>query len=54
MSAEAGPELKEYLRIAGATRRPFRATTQSPVAAFVAQARAHPFALTLVDGPGAG
>jgi deazaflavin-dependent oxidoreductase (nitroreductase family) len=53
--AEAGPVLKEYLQIAGATRPYFRATTQSPVADFVAEARAHPvFALTLVDGPGAG
>lgn len=53
--AEAGPVLKEYLQIAGATRPYFRATTDSPVADFTAEASAHPvFALTLVGGAGAG
>lgn len=52
--AKAGPVLKDYLQIAGATRPYFRATVDSPVADFAAEAAAHPvFALTLVNGPGA-
>jgi deazaflavin-dependent oxidoreductase (nitroreductase family) len=44
--AEAGPILKRYLAIAGATRPYFRATRDSPVDAFVAEADRHPvFAL---------
>lgn len=45
--AEAGPILKRYLAIAGATRPYFLATKDSPVDAFIAEADRHPvFALT--------
>jgi deazaflavin-dependent oxidoreductase (nitroreductase family) len=44
---EAGPVLRRYLEIAGATRPYFAATRRSPVEAFVAEADRHPvFALT--------
>ena len=39
---EAGPILKQYVRIASATRPYFAASTDSPVAAFVAEADRHP------------
>jgi deazaflavin-dependent oxidoreductase (nitroreductase family) len=46
-AAEAGPVLKRYLAIAGATRPYFLATKDSPVDAFIAEADRHPvFALT--------
>ena len=52
---EAGPVLRKYVRIAGATRTYFAANVDSPVADFTAEAHQHPvFALTLVGGPGAG
>ena len=48
--AEAGPVLKEYLRIAGATRAYFVATKDAPVADFAAEAHHHPvFELTPVQ-----
>ena len=47
---EAGPVLKKYLAIAGATRSYFTATKDSPVAEFVAEAGVHPvFELTPID-----
>jgi deazaflavin-dependent oxidoreductase (nitroreductase family) len=39
---EAGPILKQYVQIASATRPYFAASTDSPVAAFVAEADRHP------------
>ena len=46
-AAEAGPVLKEYVRIAGATRPYFRARPDAPVSDFVAEAELHPvFELT--------
>jgi len=46
-AAEAGPVLKKYVAIAGATRSYFKATKDSPVAEFVAEAAVHPvFELT--------
>lgn len=39
---EAGPVLKAYLAITGPPRRYFRATPNSPVEEFVAEAAAHP------------
>ena len=49
-AAEAGPVLKEYLRIAGATRSYFAATKDAPAADFAAEAHHHPvFALTPVE-----
>ena len=46
-SQEAGPVLKRYVRIATATRPYFRATVDSPVEDFVAEADRHPvFELT--------
>ena len=41
-AAEAGPVLKEYLRVASATRPYFAARQDSPVADFVAEADRHP------------
>jgi deazaflavin-dependent oxidoreductase (nitroreductase family) len=41
-AAEAGPVLKEYVRIASATRPYFVARKDSPVADFVAEADRHP------------
>ena len=41
-AAEAGPVLKKYVAIAGATRSYFKATKDSPVAEFVAEAAVHP------------
>ena len=47
--AEAGPVLKEYVKIASATRSYFRASTDSTVADFVAEAGQHPvFEMTRV------
>lgn len=44
---EAGPVLKEYVRLARPTRPYFRATPDAPVEAFVAEADRHPvFELT--------
>jgi deazaflavin-dependent oxidoreductase (nitroreductase family) len=44
---EAGPVLKDYIRIAPATRRYFQAAKDSPVEDFVAEAGRHPvFELT--------
>ena len=40
-AAEAGPVLKKYVAIAGATRSYFKATKDSPVAEFVAEAAVH-------------
>ena len=46
-AAEAGPVLKKYVAIAGATRSYFKATEDSPVAEFVAEGAVHPvFELT--------
>jgi len=46
-AAEAGPVLKKYVAIAGATRSYFKATKDSPVSEFVAEAGVHPvFELT--------
>jgi|tagenome__1003787_1003787.scaffolds.fasta_scaffold20845607_1 deazaflavin-dependent oxidoreductase (nitroreductase family) len=46
-ATEAGPVLKRYIRIAGATRSYFAASKDSPVSAFVAEAGHHPvFELT--------
>jgi deazaflavin-dependent oxidoreductase (nitroreductase family) len=55
-ATEAGPVLKKYVAIAGATRSYFKATKDSPVAEFVAEAGVHPvFELTLTgDNPDAG
>jgi deazaflavin-dependent oxidoreductase (nitroreductase family) len=55
-AAEAGPVLKKYVAIAGATRSYFKATKESPVADFVAEAGVHPaFELTLTgDIPDTG
>jgi hypothetical protein len=39
--AEAGPILKRYLAVAGATRPYFHATKDSPVDVFVAEADQH-------------
>ena len=51
-AAEAGPVLKKYLTIAGATRPYFTATRDSPVEEFVAEAGKHPvFALTEIARP---
>jgi deazaflavin-dependent oxidoreductase (nitroreductase family) len=48
---EAGPVLKKYVAIAGATRSYFKATKDSPVAEFVAEAGVHPvFELTSSGG----
>ena len=48
-ATEAGPVLKKYVAIAGATRSYFKATKDAPVAEFVAEADAHPvFELTQV------
>jgi hypothetical protein len=41
-AAEAGPVLKRYVTIATKTRAQFRATRDSPVGDFVAQADRHP------------
>ena len=41
-AAEAGPVLKQYVQVATATRPYFRATADSPVQAFVAEADRHP------------
>src|SRR3954447_2127929 len=41
-ATEAGPVLKRYIRIAGATRSYFAASKDSPVSAFVAEAGHHP------------
>jgi deazaflavin-dependent oxidoreductase (nitroreductase family) len=50
-AAEAGPILKKYVAIAGATRSYFKAAKDSPVADFVAEAGVHPvFELTPTDG----
>jgi hypothetical protein len=47
---KAGPVLKRYVAIAGATRRYFQADQHAPVERFVAEAEHHPvFELTLVD-----
>jgi deazaflavin-dependent oxidoreductase (nitroreductase family) len=44
---QAGPILKDYLKIAGATKTYFEATKNSPVADFTAEASRHPvFELT--------
>lgn len=49
-AAQAGPVLKRYVAVATATRPYFKATKDSPVAQFVAEAREHPvFALTPID-----
>ncbi|HEU4425524.1 MAG TPA: nitroreductase family deazaflavin-dependent oxidoreductase [Pilimelia sp.] len=49
-AAEAGPILKRYIGVASATRPYFRATLDSPVADFVAEADRHPvFKLTPID-----
>lgn len=55
-ATEAGPVLKKYVAFAGATRSYFKATKDSPVAEFVAEAGAHPvFELTLTgDNPDVG
>ncbi len=51
-SERAGPILKEYLKIAGATKTYFEATKGSPVADFTAEASRHPvFELTLIADP---
>jgi deazaflavin-dependent oxidoreductase (nitroreductase family) len=48
-AAEAGPVLKEYVRVATATRPYFRSRPDAPVADFVAEADRHPvFELTPV------
>ncbi len=48
---EAGPVLKRYLGIAGRTRGCFRASADSPVADFVAEAPLHPvFELSPLGG----
>lgn len=54
-AAEAGPVLKKYVAIAGATRSYFKATKDSPVTEFVAEASVHPvFELTPTgDSPAA-
>lgn len=39
---EAGPVLKQYVRVAPATRRYFQATKDSPVEDFIAEAARHP------------
>jgi deazaflavin-dependent oxidoreductase (nitroreductase family) len=45
--AEAGPVLKQYVRLAPAARRSFQASVDSPVEAFAAEADRHPvFELT--------
>lgn len=45
---EAGPILKEYIKIARATRRYFHASPDAPVEKFIAEAGRHPvFELTL-------
>ena len=41
-AAEAGPVLKRYLGVATATRPYFKATKDSPVSEFVAEAGEHP------------
>lgn len=41
-AVEAGPVLKSYVRVASATRRYFKATEDSPVPDFVAEAGEHP------------
>jgi deazaflavin-dependent oxidoreductase (nitroreductase family) len=47
---EAGPILKQYVRIATATRRYFLATKDSPVEDFITEADRHPvFELIVVD-----
>jgi deazaflavin-dependent oxidoreductase (nitroreductase family) len=47
---EAGPILKQYVRIATATRRYFLATKDSPVEEFITEADRHPvFELIAVD-----
>jgi deazaflavin-dependent oxidoreductase (nitroreductase family) len=47
---EAGPILKQYVRIATATRRYFLATKDSPVEDFITEADRHPvFELMAVD-----
>ena len=52
---KAGPILQRYLRIAPATRPYFRASKDSPVAAFIAEADRHPvFALTPLSETSAG
>ncbi len=46
---ESGPVLKRYLAVATATRPYFKATKDSPVSAFVAEAHRHPvFELTVI------
>jgi hypothetical protein len=48
---EAGPVLKRYVTIATKTRPQFRATPESPVEDFVAEAARHPvFELVAVSG----
>lgn len=45
---EAGPVLKEYIKVARPTRRYFHATPDAPVEQFVAEADRHPvFELTI-------
>jgi len=52
-SPEAGPVLKQYLAIAGATRPYFVAQPDSPVEDFIAEAYCHPvFQLILGTDPG--
>ena len=49
---EAGPVLKDYLKVATATRPYFESTKGSPVAEFIAEASRHPvFELTPVTDP---
>ncbi len=48
--ADAGPVLKKYVAIAGATRSYFTATKDSPAAEFVAEAAAHPVFELIADG----
>jgi len=49
--AEAGPVLKQYVRLARPTRPYFRARTDAPVEEFVAEAGRHPvFELTVLGG----
>ena len=48
----SGSILKDYLKIAGATKTFFEATKASPVADFTAEASRHPvFELTVINGP---
>jgi deazaflavin-dependent oxidoreductase (nitroreductase family) len=49
---EAGPVLKEYIKLARPTRPYFDATPDSPVEEFVAEAERHPVFELLPDGEG--